>query len=352
MTFKPKVMVIGLDGMSFHLLDSWLNFLPTFKNLVKRGTFGILKTSFGRTLIFKNIQSFTSWTSFSTGKNANKHGIYSCKKNGKIITSKSIKDKRIWTILSDNNFKVGIINVCVTYPAEPVNGFMIAGWPFLGDKGLTYPEDLIKEVQDYRFEVPVTSYAKQYPNINYNKLLDDIYDVAKKRKKIVLKLMKQKWDFFLVNFTGTDEIQHFFWHFMDKSHPQYDPILAQKYRNAIFDFYKFMDSTVNDILKKFKGVTFVISDHGFCSKFDGWDWFSTLKRRVALKFGKSYPPWITGTHHPDGVLIVNGKGIKKNYRIYGARLIDVTPTILYIFNIPIPNDMDGEILKDIFENYV
>ncbi|WP_148883189.1 alkaline phosphatase family protein [Thermococcus aciditolerans] len=64
-------------------------------------------------------------------------------------------------------------------------------------------------------------------------------------------------------------------------------------------------------------------------------------------FENIYSPF--GTHHVDGIFLVYGPGIKEGYKIKPAEIIDVAPTILHIFNLPIPNDMDGRVLMEIFE---
>ena len=44
-----------------------------------------------------------------------------------------------------------------------------------------------------------------------------------------------------------------------------------------------------------------------------------------------------------------GPGIKKDERIYGASLIDIAPTMLTLFDLPIGEDMDGRPLLEAFE---
>ena len=44
-----------------------------------------------------------------------------------------------------------------------------------------------------------------------------------------------------------------------------------------------------------------------------------------------------------------GPGIKRDERIYGASLIDIAPTVLTLFDLPIGEDMDGRPLLEAFE---
>jgi hypothetical protein len=46
---------------------------------------------------------------------------------------------------------------------------------------------------------------------------------------------------------------------------------------------------------------------------------------------------------------MKGAGIKKDERIYGATLLDVTPTVLTLMGLPVGEDMDGRVLVQIFE---
>jgi len=55
-----------------------------------------------------------------------------------------------------------------------------------------------------------------------------------------------------------------------------------------------------------------------------------------------------GNHRLHGIFLAYGPGIKKSQRV-DAKIYDIAPTIIHIFGLPIPNDMDGRVLMEIFE---
>ena len=64
---------------------------------------------------------------------------------------------------------------------------------------------------------------------------------------------------------------------------------------------------------------------------------------------KPISPRRTGSHRPLGVFIAYGPSIKRGYGIKRVKVYDLAPTILHIFDLPIPDDMDGRVLVEIFE---
>lgn len=57
----------------------------------------------------------------------------------------------------------------------------------------------------------------------------------------------------------------------------------------------------------------------------------------------------TGHHRLNGIFAIKGRGVKQGIEIDGASIIDLAPTILYVLGLPVPNDMDGRVLKEVFD---
>ncbi len=62
---------------------------------------------------------------------------------------------------------------------------------------------------------------------------------------------------------------------------------------------------------------------------------------------------MTGHHRMNGILIVSGKGVQPRKTVHGARIVDIAPTVLYAMGLPVPQDMDGRVLTEVFaEDFV
>lgn len=57
---------------------------------------------------------------------------------------------------------------------------------------------------------------------------------------------------------------------------------------------------------------------------------------------------VNGEHRIHGVLLARGPMIRQNVWVENARLMDVAPTILYGLDLPIPEEMDGIVLEEVF----
>jgi predicted AlkP superfamily phosphohydrolase/phosphomutase len=57
---------------------------------------------------------------------------------------------------------------------------------------------------------------------------------------------------------------------------------------------------------------------------------------------------VNGEHRMHGVLMTRGPMIRQDVWVENARLVDMAPTILYALGVPVPQEMDGVVLEEIF----
>lgn len=55
-----------------------------------------------------------------------------------------------------------------------------------------------------------------------------------------------------------------------------------------------------------------------------------------------------GMHEKEGLFLACGPDIRERVKIKGPKIFDLAPTILHMFGLPVPNDMDGRVLTEIF----
>ena len=177
-----------------------------------------------------------------------------------------VNSKTLWRILSEHGKRVGVINVPMS-TSEDLNGFIIPG--FLSrNEGIPYPVEVQKKLER-RFgyskvvgdvETAVLERVKEDPNLFFQR----VEAITDELSEISLFLFEEEaWDFFMVVFMGTDRIQHFFWKYVDDTHPEYE---KNMYTERVKHYYKKLDQIIARFLRVTPTDTMVIllSDHGFC----------------------------------------------------------------------------------------
>ncbi|KKL00930.1 hypothetical protein LCGC14_2627820, partial [marine sediment metagenome] len=93
-----------------------------------------------------------------------------------------------------------------------------------------------------------------------------------------------------------------------------------------------------------------------------WGQYANLAPDIAIEWGSSkyYPRafgdsiWmdyaISGYHIPQGMFMAYGQNIEPKGMISTSSIYDVTPTILELMNVPLPNDLDGRVLSEIIRS--
>jgi predicted AlkP superfamily phosphohydrolase/phosphomutase len=272
---SPKVFVIGLDCASPELMfDTWRDELPNFKQLIDHGSYSQLMSSIPAITV-------PAWSSMTSSKDPGVLGFYGFRNrrdytydNRFIATGESVKEKRVWDILSQAGKQCIVVGLPQTYPVHPINGHLISSFltPSTTNPRIawTHPESLRSEIERllapevYDVDVP------QFRTDDKDFLLKQIYDMTRKRFEVLRYLLDHKpWDFFMFVEMGVDRIHHGMWAHHDPSHRKHDP--ASPYLNAIKEYYHYLDQQVGTLLERLPTGTHVItvSDHGVKSMRGG-----------------------------------------------------------------------------------
>lgn len=262
-----KLLVIGLDGASFDVLDPLIDkgYLPNIAKLIAEGARGDLETTFPPI-------TAVAWSSLATGKNPGKHGIFEFARRDhsskrELAVNASFRHGRaIWDLLGDAGKRVIIHNFPCTYPPRTINGLMIADFMTpRGRRDFTYPVSLLAELErefgPYRLHLSQT-----YAEGNVDAVLDELFDELEYKAKVAEYLMtRYEWDAFFQYFWGTDRIQHELWHIIDDQHPRHKKNEAEIYRDRVYEYFSRVDEVLGRLIELAGDDSLVViaSDHGF-----------------------------------------------------------------------------------------
>jgi predicted AlkP superfamily phosphohydrolase/phosphomutase len=246
-----RVFVIGLDGATFDLLNPWVEEgkLPNLKKLMERSTYGCLESTIPPI-------SPPAWTSFMTGVNPGKHGIFdfvTFKPNSfekVLVNSSHIGSKRLWDLVGENGKKSIILYVPLTYPINKIEGVMISGIPVPPDGEFIYPKEMGKELEGKLGRWWMEIDGERFRDFREEKFLGEIYQTLESRFRVAHYLMTKEWDLFVLVFMETDLVQHFLW---------------EEKERCILPLYMKIDEVIRHLMESLRGedIVFILSDHGF-----------------------------------------------------------------------------------------
>ncbi len=268
-----KVVVIGWDGATFDLLDPWIEQgkLPNLAAFRAESTHGGLRST---------MPPFTypAWTSFLTGKNPGRHGVFDFTERVpgthriQFVNARSVRAQTIWRLLSDAGHRVACMGVPVSYPPEAINGVLICGFDAPGsgsrtDTSSVYPPELLDEIRQN--VGPYVTSANIMPLMSedrHEEALDLILTTLEMKGKTARYLLEREpWDVFMVLFGESDLIGHHFWRFTDPHSPLYCHSASSRVSDAIYQVYAKLDEMLPMLLEACPrdSVRLLVSDHGF-----------------------------------------------------------------------------------------
>lgn len=373
-----KIFLIGLDGANWPTLDPLIKKgkLPFFAHLKEQSAWGNLKT-------YKPTKSSVIWTSIATGKTMEKHGIldfFYYNKNKKEVpySNAEKREPSIWQILDRYNMKSMVLNWFVSHPPDKLaKGSIMVSDNF--KRLLARPADRVEEyknsvhpsiyfhkfldlvdrnyervLQEIRMPDYQKLFSKIHPDQNFGRVpILNMYNTLAMGDYLITRISTQllhtkNFDFFATYLRMPDLVQHFSLRFLDKKaiedlliaieNKTASPAAVQAAVQQISEFlepaYRFCDRFLQEMIgfKKYQDATFIIcSDHGFSFYPGGYNHYNLPETVPA----------------PPGILIIKSPDVRRG-PIEGAKIYDIAPTILSLYDLPVGREMDGRPLSEVF----
>lgn len=356
-----KVLLIGWDAADWKIITPLLDAgkMPHLEKLVSQGVMGNLATLYP-------VLSPMLWTSIATGKRAYKHGIHGFSEPDPLtggvrpITNLGRKTKAIWNILHQRGLRSIVVGWWPSHPAEPINSVMVSNHyqqataprdkPWIMRPGTVHPPRLAEALAEFRIHpaelegdmllpfVPKAAEIDQRKDKRLSSIAKILAENASVHAAATALMQLEPWDFMAVYFDGID---HFCHGFMKYHPPRLDWVPEadfELYKNVVNAGYQFHDLMLGTYLHLAGEDTtvIVVSDHGFHPDH--------LRPREI----PNEPAGPADEHRQFGIIAMKGPGLKRDELLFGASLLDITPTLLTLYGLPIGRDMDGKPLLTAF----
>jgi tetratricopeptide (TPR) repeat protein len=369
MTARRRLLLVGWDSADWKIIHPLLDagVMPAVARLVEHGASGNLTT-------LEPQLSPMLWTSIATGKMAYHHRVPGFTevdpRSGKVVpvSAATRQARTLWEMLGERGLKSHVVSWFATHGERDLNGCMVSNmychvrgakegqdpseWP-PSPPGTFWPESLRAELDPVRVsihdidpdqvlrlfvpEAHLVDQEKDKRLFGLGQRLSETFSVHEAATHLLAN--HGDWDFMAVYYRAIDEVCH---QFMPYHPPRMDGIPEKDfelYRHVVTGIYRLHDLLLARLMQLAGPDTAVvlISDHGFHSD------------HLRPKFTPRVPAGITVWHRPQGVFAAAGPGFAKDKLVYGARLLDVAPTVLHWFGLPVGADLEGRVLEDAFD---
>lgn len=359
---KNKVLLIGWDAADWKIIGPLMakGQMPALKKIIDNGVYGNMST-------MNPPYSPMLWTTVATGKTPDKHGILGFLevmpdlKGVRPVTVNSRKSRALWNIFHNQGLKSNLVGWWPSFPAEPIDGVVVSDKfqkvskdpkmknPIL--KGTIHPESLVKEIKDLRlfpYELTEAHILPFIPNAGQidqekDKSLETFAKIMAENVSVhnaATNVMRTtEWDFMAIYYDLVDHFCHAFMKFHPPKLKQIPNHLFELYKDCVNSAYRFQDMMLERTMELVDNDTTVIimSDHGY---------ESGNKRILNMPKYQAAPAL---EHRQFGIFVAKGPNIKANEKVFGLSLVDIAPTILNMYDLPIGKDMDGKVALDIFK---
>jgi hypothetical protein len=373
-----RVLIVMDDGATWDVIEPLAaqGALPAIQQLVQTGVSGELETLYPAL-------SPRIWTSIVTGRSPERHGIggfinYAFPgmregisglpsrariKLGDLLvrfhslgigSARSLgppgrRVRALWDIAGASGLTVGVVSWLYTWPVEAVNGFAVADRLGGDDRGdYVFPLELQPHV-----DAVVAGMAE--PDLE--RLLGchpaELAEDPRARERLELLKWYIKTDqrtnavahdlagvfrpsLLAIGLTGSDKVEHRFYCEHSLAHH------PDRYKMA-----PYLETYTSERLVECLGSTVDRSYMLHDSLIGSWlDWVGP---RSALILVSDHGHDLAGRAHtfgPPGIFVAAGGPFRVGFRLKGASVLDLAPTVLYLLGLPVPQDMEGRVLVE------
>ena len=357
-----KLLLVGWDAADWQMIHPLLDAgrMPHLKRLVEGGVMGNLLT-------LQPILSPILWTSIATGKRGYLHGVHGFAESTpdgaslRPTASSTRQCKALWNILSQAGKRCHAIGWYASHPAEAINGVCVSHQFPVAPASATasYWPPQPNSVEPPRFAEALAELRMHPGEVSGPTLLQFIPRASELDQRdpevrrllsafakrlaecvslhaITTALMEEEpWDFCTAYYEAIDHVGHDFMAFQPPRMAHVRPELHEVFRNVMTSIYELHDQMLGRLIELAgpEAHVMLVSDHGF---FSG-------DRRPTCEVDPAQ--W----HRNLGVFVLAGAGVKRDEIVHGATLLDIAPTVLTLFGLPVGSDMEGKVLVNAFD---
>jgi len=258
-----KVVLLGIDGATPSVLSNWVQEgrLPNLGRVFEAGAHGTLRS----TLPPYSVQA---WVSMMTGRHPASHGVVDFferdpgQAQHTFIQSAAIHGESLWDIVTRHGVQAGFVNVPLTYPPVPLNGYMVSG--FMTPRGrddYTYPPELRGQILSVTGEYDPDPWDLASPDQNLP-AFQHWMAIAEKAATH----LHEAWpvDMYVNVVQALDQLQHHYWDLIINPEARQSAHGTQAWP-LVDSCYTAVDKAIGRRLSWLDedSVLFLASDHGF-----------------------------------------------------------------------------------------
>ncbi len=261
----------------------------------------------------------------------------------------------VWDVLSRVGIGVGVVGWPLTHPVHAVTGYMVSdqlhGITDLAvdeEQALVRPAEaaaVTKAVLETLQEDNAGARQPLGPGASTDQAAIErqLFETDAMYETVSNELQAQTRPSVVVaRYRGLDAAGHYFLRFADPR--PFGDVTAEEqraYGQVLPAAYSIVDEAIGRALASLGPDDLLLVVSGF-----GMEPLTVGKRLIERALGN---PQLSGTHEnaPDGFLLAYGGAVEPGRRSR-ASVVDVVPTLLYFFGLPVARDMDGYARTDIF----